>query len=190
MYNKLKSRYEKTSSREDHRVLLLTMDSIRKEVEGEKLTIQQSLDIKIQQEVHIQIKQEIMKTLPLKEIILGRLSARLGIPPRDLINDLNTSYYAKMNRMINDIQDVDFDEITLPSEQSYDFDYIKKVNEKNDDLIKVEEKKQIEEKKKREDEEEKDKANKESLKQALLRQIESQRRKNINTQNELKDRLI
>lgn len=190
MYNKLKSKYEKTSSREDHKVLLLTMESIRKEVEGERLTIQQNLDIQIQHEVHIQIKQEIMKTLPLKEIILGRLSARLGIQPRDLINDLNTSYYAKMNRMISDIQDVDFDEIVLPSEQPYDFDYIKKVNDKADKDIELEEQKQKKEQKEREEEDERDKVNKESLKQSLLRQIESYKRRNINTQNELRERLV
>lgn len=187
MYNKLKSRYEKTSSREDQRELRSTIESIRKEVEGDRLTIQGSVDVNIQQEVNIQIRNELMKTIPLKEIVLGRLSAKLGISPRDLIKDMNTSYYAKLNRLLN-TEDADFEDISFPSEQSYDFELIERVNETKELEKGREEAKKLEEKKNYENS---DKAKKnDELKKSLLEKLKGNIRKNKEQQEELKNRLL
>jgi hypothetical protein len=167
MYNKIKRKYEGNTNREDHKTMLQTLESIRKEVEGDKLTIQANVDISVQQEVSIQIKNELLKDLPLREIIIGRLAAKTGIPPRELINDLSTSYYAKLNSLLGKVEDVDFEEIEFPSLQSYDFTEIEKINRKNEELdkqnvdkLKIEnEKREIENRNK-------------SLKEAMLRKVE------------------
>lgn len=188
MYNRLKNKYALKNSREDHRVLLQTIESIRKEVEGDRLTIQGSIDMNIQHDVNMHIKNEILKTLPLKEIILGRLSAKLGLQPSDLINDLSKSYYSKINRMVGDVEDVDFEEIGYPSEIAYDFEEIEKRNKKQDLELQHEEEKKLkrEESLKKEDDE--DKKNKESIKNLLIAKLKQKERDTRNLQNELKSR--
>lgn len=190
MYNKLKNRYTLKNSREDHRVLLQTIDSIRKEVEGDRLTIQGSVDMNIQHDVNLHIKNEILKTLPLKEIILGRLSAKLNLQPRDLINDLGKSYYAKMNRMLGEIEDVDFEEIGYPSELTYDFEEIEKKNKQNDLEIKHEEEKRIKKEEQERKAEEASKENNESIKQMLLNKLKKKEADTRNLQQDLKNKFI
>jgi len=129
LYQKLKRKYETSENREDHKALLSTIDSIRKEVEGEKLTIQGDLNIQLQQDVNHHVRSELMKTIALKEIILSRLSSRIGISPMKLISSLSDSHYAKLNRLIGDTIDVEHEEIEFPSLQPYDFDVIKRKQE-------------------------------------------------------------
>lgn len=129
LYSKLKRKYENTGNREDHKALLATMESIRKEVEGDKLTVSGNIEVKVQQEINLHVRAEIMKGVALKEVILSRLSARSGINPIKILSSLNDSYYAKWNRLINDTIDVDHEEISFPSAQNYDFDKIIKINE-------------------------------------------------------------
>lgn len=130
LYGKSKSRYEMTNNREDHKVLVSTLESIRKEVEGDKLLIEGSIDLKVQQQVNETIKHQLLNGLTLKEIIIGRLSQRLNLPADRLINNLNKSYYAKLNRLINDADDVDYEELEKPSDFTYDFEKIKQVQQK------------------------------------------------------------
>jgi hypothetical protein len=128
LYVKLKSKYEKSNHRDDHKALIQTLDAIRKEVEGDKLTINGNLGIQIQTEVSLHVRQEMMKGVPLKEIIIGRLSARSGINPLNIISELNSSYYSKYNRLVSGGEEVDYEEVILPSLQVYDFEKIKSAN--------------------------------------------------------------
>lgn len=139
LYNKAKSKYEKGTNREDHKVLLQTLEALRKEVEGEKLTIQASVDVNMQQDVNFQIRNELLKNLPLREIIVGRLATKLGIQPRDIINDLSQSYYARLNSLINNVQEVSFDDIEFPSLQTYDFTAIEEKQKQIEEKQKIEE---------------------------------------------------
>lgn len=141
MYNKMKLKYERSASREDHRVLLQTIDSIRKEIEGDRLTIEGNIDLTIQEEVNSQIRNEILRGLPLREIIIGRLAARLNTSPRELVKDMCSSYYARFNRLLGGVEEATIQETSYPSEQEYDFEFIKNVN---DEREKVEKKQLIE----------------------------------------------
>lgn len=185
MYNKLKVKYEKTGSREDHRTLLQTIESVRKEVEGDRLTIQGNIDVNIQEEVNLQIRNELMRSIPLKEIIIGRLSARMGLAPRELLNDMSKSYYARLNSLLGEAEDVEFEELGFPSEQTYDFDHIQKVNEK-----KKRDDEQIKQKRKAEkklQEAHSDKSIK--LKEALLEKLRKKSVDSKKSQEELRKRL-
>jgi hypothetical protein len=159
LYGKLKKKYENSNHREDHKALLQTMESIRKEVEGDKLTLQGNIGIQVQQDINLHVRAEIMKGVALKEVILSRISANKGINPLDILKSLNDSYYAKWNRLINDTVDVEFEEIQFPSSQNYDFDNIRKLNK---------EREIIEEKESKERE---DKSNSESRENVLLKEL-------------------
>ncbi len=186
LYNKLKVRYEKTNSREDHRVLLQTIESIRKEVEVDKLIIEASIDHTIQEEVNSQIRNGLMREIPLREIIIGRLAARIGITPRELVHDMSQSYYARMNRLIADADDVDFEEIGFPSEATYDFEHIEKLN--------VEKKHKDEQKQKQRDAEQvikdSNREKNEVLKTALLEKLKNKTTESKRNQDELRKRLM
>lgn len=186
MYNKLKLKYEKGGSREDHRALLQTIVEIRKEVEGDRLTIEANVDINIQEEVNAQIRNELMRGMSLREIIIGRLAAKMGISPRNLISDMSQSYYAKMNRLLVDsAEEVEFEEVGFPSEQSYDFEHIEKINEEK--KKKKEQEKRLEEKSNESKKAEKEKS--EKLKEALLQKLKQKAADQKNKEEELRKRL-
>ncbi len=186
MYNKLKLKYEKSGSREDHRTLIQTITEIRKEVEGDRLTIEGNIEINIQEEVNSQIRNELMRSIPLREIIIGRLAAKMGISPRNLISDMNQSYYARMNRLIvENSEEVEFEEIGFPSEQSYDFEQIEKINEEKK-RKKLQDKK-LEEKNAESKKIESDKN--ELLKQNLLDKLKKKAAEQKNNQEELRKKL-
>lgn len=187
MYNKLKLKYETSSNREDHRTLLQTIESIRKEVEGDRLTIQANVDINIQEEVNLQIRNELMKTIPLREIIIGRISARMEISPRELIGDMNKSYYARMNRLLEDTDEIEFEELGFPSEQSYDFEAIGS-NHKQNEENKIRNKEIKEAEKKRKENSEATAKN-EALKEKLLAKLKNKIANNKEANQQLKDKM-
>ena len=67
----------------------------------------------------------------------------MGLSPSELINDMNNSYYSKLNRLLVDAEESEFEEVGFPSDQAYDFEIIGAVNSR-----KEVEKKKAEEKKK------------------------------------------
>ena len=185
LYNKLKLKYEKSGSREDHRVLLQTITEIRKEVEGDRLTIEGSIDINTQEIVNDQIRNELMRTIPLREIIVGRLAAKQGVNVSDIINDMGQSYYARMNKLLGqDVEEVEFEEIGFPSEQAYDFEKIERIQEERRKK-KVEDSKKVSSKKDNTVDREKNKV----LKDALLEKLRRKAVESKKSQEELRKRL-
>ena len=73
-----------------------------------------------------------MKTINLKEVILGRVAARMGFDTKKLIAGLHNSYYAKFVNISGD-----FDpnaEIEYPSLVNYDYKEIEQRNNEIDDI--------------------------------------------------------
>ena len=99
--------------------MLKTLEQIRKEAEGDILTINGAIDVNIEAQIQEHIQEEIYKTINLKEIILGRVAARMNYDPSKLIAALHNSYYAKFVQISGEY-DEDA-EITYPSSQAYDF---------------------------------------------------------------------
>lgn len=177
LYGKLKRKYEISNNREDHKALLSTMESIRKEVEGDKVTLQGNIGIQVQHEVNLHVRAELMKGVALKEVILSRLAARSGINPLKILNSLNDSYYAKWNRLLNNTIDVEHEEVSFPSLQSYDFDMIKKVNSDKEKQDKID----LEKEKAKKIEENSAESDKDRIKNILLQKLK-QNSNNINNQ--------
>ena len=122
MYGKMKNRFKVNNSSEAYNSMLRTLEQIRKEAEGDILTVNGVVDVNIEAQIQEHIQQEIYKTINLKEIILGRVAARMGYDPAKLIAGLHNSYYAKFVQISGDFEEDA--EMVYPSSQAYDFTQI------------------------------------------------------------------
>ena len=119
MYGKMKMRYLTLNSVDCYNAMLRTLEQIRKESEGDVLTVNGILDVNIEVGIQAQIQKEIFKTINLKEIILGRVAARMNFDPARLLAGLHNSVYAKFV----DISGMHDDKAVMeyPSNSAYDF---------------------------------------------------------------------
>lgn len=124
MYSKMKTRYVALNGIDAYNSMLRTLEQIRKESEGDILNINGVLDVNIEVTIQNHIQKEILKTINLKEIILGRVAARMNYDPKKLIAGLHNSYYAKFVD-ISGKYDEDA-EMSYPSNAAYDFTAIER----------------------------------------------------------------
>lgn len=130
MYSKMKMRYISLNSVEAYNAMLRTLEQLRKESEGDVINVNGAIDMNINVEINAHIQKEILKTINLKEIILGRISARMQYDPAKLIAGLHNSYYNKFVQISGD-----FDpnaQMNYPSLINYDFNDIEVKNENKD----------------------------------------------------------
>ena len=137
MYGKMKNRFKVNNSNEAYNSMLRTLEQIRKEAEGDILTVNGVVDVNIEAQIQEHIQQEIYKTINLKEIILGRVAARMGYDPAKLIAGLHNSYYAKFVQISGDFEEDA--EMVYPSSQAYDFTQIEMKANRNPVPMKQEE---------------------------------------------------
>lgn len=124
MYSKMKARYIALNSIDAYNCMLRTLEQIRKESEGDILNVNGALDVNIEVQIQNHIQKEMMRTINLKEIILGRVAARMNFSLSKLIAGLHNSYYAKFVGISGD-----FDpnaEMVYPSTMNYDFTAIER----------------------------------------------------------------
>lgn len=127
LYRKAKQTWEDNSKREDLRILLTILEQLRKEAEGDRLTIDGKVDIKYEQNINVHLQKEVFATTNLKEIILGRVAAKMNINPIKLVYSLQKSYYKQFSNVLGDF-DVEESgkELPYPSQLNYDFERIGK----------------------------------------------------------------
>lgn len=124
MYSRMKTRYIAINSTDAYNAMLRTIEQIRKEAEGDIININGSMDINIEVTIQNHIQKDILKTINLKEIILGRVAARMNYDPHKLIAGLHNSYYAKfvdISGQYDDNAQMDY-----PSNSAYDFTAIER----------------------------------------------------------------
>lgn len=136
MYSKMKARYVALNGIEAYNAMLRTLEQIRKEAEGDILTINGVLDINIEASIQNHIQQEIFKTINIKEIILGRVASRMNFDIKKLVAGLHNSYYAKFVDISGEYDEKA--EMKYPSSQAYDFSTIEQNVNKNVVDIKAE----------------------------------------------------
>lgn len=133
MYMKRKAIYNASGKADDHRLLLATLEQIRKEAEGDTLRIDGNIIHNIDGAVNDLIEKDLTKHLSIKELILARVAAKTNIPVASLIADLSKGWYSKfLNRTAKDAEI----EVECPSTQPYDFDYIARVANANEQAAK------------------------------------------------------
>ena len=137
MYSKMKARYVALNGIDAYNSMLRTLEQIRKEAEGDVININGAIDVNIEVTIQNHIQKEILKTINLKEIILGRVAARMNYDPKKLIAGLHNNYYAKFVDISGE-----FDpnaEMNYPSNSAYDFAEIERNAAKDVIDIKAEE---------------------------------------------------
>lgn len=135
MYSKMKNRYIILNSTDAYNAMLRTLEQIRKESEGDILTVKGAMDVNIEVTIQQHIQQEIFKTINIKEIILGRVAARMNYNPMKLIAGLHNSYYAKFVDIGGDYDPNA--EMEYPSNKAYDFAAIERTAGR--EVVKMEE---------------------------------------------------
>lgn len=133
MYSKMKARYVALNGIDAYNSMLRTLEQIRKESEGDVLTINGAVDVNIEVQIQAHIQKEILKTVNLKEIILGRVAARMNCDPVKLIAGLHNSYYAKFMEISGDYDPKA--SMDYPSASAYDFTTIER--QANHDVVDV-----------------------------------------------------
>lgn len=135
MYSKMKMRYIAMNSTDAYNAMLRTLEQIRKEAEGDILNINGAIDVNLSVELQAHIQKEIIKTINIKEIILGRIAARMNYDCKKLVAGLHNSYYNQFVQISGD-----FDpnaEMQYPSLVNYDFAEIERKNVDRDDVVEI-----------------------------------------------------
>lgn len=138
MFGRQKEKYiDKNNKTDDYRLLLATLEQIRKEAEGDRLTIDGKIDVNYEANIQTHLREEVFRTLNIKEIILGRVAARMNISPAKLIYSLNNSFYAKFSNVLGtyDENNAEGKDTVYPSQMNYDFERINKEFIKRDNEI-------------------------------------------------------
>lgn len=136
MYSKMKMRYiTMNGSVEAYNAMLRTLEQIRKEAEGDIINLNGNIDVNIQAELQAHIQKEVIKTINLKEIILGRIAARMNYDCDKLVAGLHNSYYAQFVQISGDYNPDA--EMQYPSLVNYDFADIERKNAERDDVVEV-----------------------------------------------------
>lgn len=169
MYTKMKARYVALHGIEAYNAMLRTLEQLRKEAEGDILTVNGAVDVNVEVRIQEHIQQEIFKTINVKEIILGRVAARMCIDATRLISSLRNSYYAKFTDISG--MRVEGAEMSYPSNSAYDFSEIEKKAEKIEEAEAEEVRK--------EDTTVEQKTAAEDVREMLLRKIRQQRQEAV-----------
>lgn len=163
LYQTAKMRYKESESIADYNLMLRTMEQIRKEIEGDRLTINGVTQFKFDDELKQHMQNEIFSKLVLKEIILGRFAARMNTSVERLVSSLNRSYYAKF--MSPEIKN---SEILYPSMVNYDFNKIERFNRQRN----IEEAEEVKEEVKEFEEKVEERSNADNIKRILKAKIQ------------------
>lgn len=119
MYSKMKNRYIAVNTVDTYNAMLRTLEQIRKEAEGDIINFSGSMDVNVEVTIQNHIQKEILKTINLKEIILGRVAARMNFDTKKLIASMHNSYYAKFVDIAGTYEEDA--PLAYPSSQAYDF---------------------------------------------------------------------
>ena len=106
------------------------LQDIRKEIEGDKIIIEGNFDINIEGAVNDHLQNEVLKNISIRDLIIGRVAARVGSNPALLVYYLTRSYYKRFSGTIGPIEDAEYESIQYPNDAGYDFQMIEKNQEK------------------------------------------------------------
>lgn len=137
MYSKMKMRYITLNSVEAYNAMLRTLEQLRKEAEGDILSVRGAIDVNLNVELQAHIQKEILKTINLKEIILGRIAARMNYDCDKLIAGLHNSYYNRFVQISGDYDPNAENDMQYPSLVNYDFVEIERKNAERDDVVDI-----------------------------------------------------
>lgn len=130
LYRDRKSIYELTQKGDDYKLLLQTIEQIRREIEGDKLTIDGQFSIQVEQTLSYHIQNEILQELNIKQLIVSKVAVRMNKNPLKLMTYLENSTYAKFAGFKKPEVGLMEDKIIYPSQSIYNFNDIKEAHER------------------------------------------------------------
>lgn len=119
LYSIMKSSFNRTQNKESYKLLLNTLDQIKKEIEGEKITLEGQIDINIKQEGGEKFLQDTDLTL----FVIAKIAKNWGISVEQIFKTLDNTFYRKNNNV-----NKEYAEIIHPSDMTYDFNLISEKN--------------------------------------------------------------
>lgn len=133
LYDNTKERFERTRDRNDMKFMKDLLESIKKEVDGNVVTIQGDIKATIEHTLDVHINQEILPQLSINEIIISRVAGRLGVNPLFLLWKLSNSMYSQFTG-INPADGFDpYEENPIyPSSMVYDLAKLKSQNKERE----------------------------------------------------------
>lgn len=176
MYSEMKLKYSNTEGQEAFNAMLRVLEQIRKESEGDVININGAFEITIEAEIKQHIYQEIYKTINLREIILGRVAARMNYNYGKLVAGLHNGYYSKFVDISGEYEPTA--EMIFPSTQNYDFTKIELPGGHDEGNIQEEQPPQ--------EKREETKSAAENIRNILLEKIKMEKEEINNKQNEVK----
>lgn len=126
MYAELKRDYKKNRQVKFIEQMRGVLQDIRKEIEGDKIIIEGNFDINIEGAVNEHLQNEVLKNISIRDLIIGRVAARVGSNPALLVYYLTRSYYNRFSGTTGPIEDAEYQTITYPNDAGYDFNEIEK----------------------------------------------------------------
>lgn len=129
LYNDRKQRYKLSGGREDYKLLLVTIEQIRKEVEGDTIRIDGNLNINIQATLNFHIFQEMLADLSIIDVVISKICAKNNFNPQYLMTKLRSSMYARLTGFQATPAQDNQEEITYPSQLIYDFSRIERMHQ-------------------------------------------------------------
>lgn len=154
LYDETKERYDRTRERTEMKFMRELLDQIKKEVEGDVVTIQGDIKATIEHTLDAHINQEIFPELSINEIIVSRVAGRLGLNPLYLLYKLQNSMYSSFTGFdARESFDPYEEEPIYPSNMVYDLEKLKDQNREKriqdaEIVEEIEEEKQLSEKEK------------------------------------------
>lgn len=127
IYAELKADYRKNRQVKYIEQMRMTLQDIRKEIEGDKVVVEGNLDINIEADINFHLNSEVLRNIGLRNLIIGRVAARMNMNPNMLVYFLTKSYYAKFGGVVEaPAEDIEYENLRYPNEAGYDFDMIAK----------------------------------------------------------------
>jgi len=129
LYYDTKEQYTKSNNRDDKKFLKEILEAVKKEVEGDLIRIQGDIHMNIEATLNQHISNEVLKKLPINELIITRVCAKMGKNPLVLLYRLQNSYYSaftgfKPNPEVNIFESTP----EYPSAFVYDLDKLQEIN--------------------------------------------------------------
>ena len=107
------------------RLMKEILKDIKSEVEGDRLLIQGSIDVNVDLALENHARNEILKSLPIKQIIIAKVAAKNGVSVKNIVHKLTRSTYAGIAGVLEDeIEDIEYKDVESPTNQHYDFNKI------------------------------------------------------------------
>ncbi len=130
IYRTRKTQYKNGYNREDGKELRMLLEQLRKEVEGDKQSIDINVRNNAEAKIEMHIYNQLMEDISVKCLIVARVAGRMKVNPLILMERLTSGFYAKYTGFAEPDRDKEEVARIYPSSLIYDFNKLEKRSER------------------------------------------------------------